>query len=98
MVPGPVDHRRLMVDMELQILARRGFQADHVVQPRLAGEGLEQGRHAADALCVQIRDGLAVVMPDRRIGGEGEAVADEEDGVGACARTNHDKAGNQRGR
>src|SRR3546814_2365727 len=67
--------------MPFERLAGRRFQADAIVEPRLLGERLEQCGHAADPVAVQILDAVGAIADRRRIGAEGEAVADEQNGL-----------------
>jgi aminoglycoside 3-N-acetyltransferase I len=72
-------HAQLVLEMEVEPAAAAGLERDVVVEPGLVGKRLEQRRHAANALVVEVRHRLGAVEAHGRSGAEGETVADEQE-------------------
>jgi hypothetical protein len=83
MIPGTIEHRRLLLDMKVEILSRRGLQAHVVVEMCLHGEGLEQRRHSADAIAIQVVDRVRPIVFDVRQLTKRKAVTYKQDGRSA---------------
>ena len=86
-VPGPLaDRVELVLEMPIDAHAPVGLQVHVIVQPGLHGEGLEQRRHATDALTVEVRHGVGAVVAHGGTRSIRKAVANEENaaGLGRC--------------
>src|SRR5436189_276612 len=66
-----------------------------VIESRLLGEGLEQCRHSADALVVEIGDRVSSVEANRGARAEDEAVAHEQQALAACGNARGTQRQNQ---
>ena len=96
MIPRAIDLPTLLRVVKLERLAARRFQADVVVQAGFPGEQLEQGRHATDAIAIEVMHEVGVIVPHRRMRAVGEAVADEQNGLRRCRRRRTDNASGRR--
>ena len=56
-IPAACDERRLLLKVKIQVHAGGRFETDVIRKSSLAGEGLEQCRHTAHAIAIEVRHG-----------------------------------------
>jgi hypothetical protein len=88
-VPRFVEQRALFGVVEIQIGTRHRLVGDDVPKSGLIGECFEERGHAAIARAVQIGDGLHAIALHRRALSVEEAVADEQNRLGARNAAEH---------